>query len=189
MRFNKKGFTLIELLVVIAIIGILSSIVIVSLSASRAKARDAKRISDIRTIQLALALYYTDNGMYPKQIYATGASAPDSGLAPTYLPTVPRDPSNNGYYKYGGFRSGSGSNCSVTNPPILYHVAAVLEGINPALNDDADMGRTISGYGHCSTGVSPTAQGDIYGTSADCGTTVAGTPQPGGTELCYDQRP
>lgn len=191
MLLNKKGFTLIELLVVIAIIGILSSIVMVSLSSSRAKARDAKRVADIKSIQLALALYYTDYGMYPEQIYAgSSGSAPDTGLAPTYLPTVPRDPSDGTtYYKYGSFRSGGGANCSTTNPPILYHVGAILEGTNSALNDDADMGLNPAGYGHCSTGVSPTAEGNFYGTSDDCGTTVAGTPQPGGTELCYDQRP
>ncbi|MDE2037753.1 MAG: type II secretion system protein [Patescibacteria group bacterium] len=61
----KKGFTLIELLVVIAIIGILSSIILVNLASSRAKARDAQRVSDIGQIQLALSLYYDRCGQYP----------------------------------------------------------------------------------------------------------------------------
>lgn len=45
-----RGFTLVELLVVIAVIGVLSSIILVGFSGSRAKARDAKRISDLQNI-------------------------------------------------------------------------------------------------------------------------------------------
>ena len=64
-RISQKGFTLIELLVVIAIIGLLSRIVLVSLNSARIKARDARRLSDMRQIQLALELYYDNNGSYP----------------------------------------------------------------------------------------------------------------------------
>ena len=64
-KFHEKGFTLIELLVVIAIIGLLSSIVLESVNAAREKARDARRISDLKQLQKAVELYYDDHGQYP----------------------------------------------------------------------------------------------------------------------------
>lgn len=61
----KKGFTLIELLVVIAIIGILGSLILGALGSARKNARDARRRSDISTIQESLEIYYLDNNQYP----------------------------------------------------------------------------------------------------------------------------
>src|SRR3990167_526198 len=54
---ESRGFTLIELLVVITIIGLLASVVLARLSSARAKARDARRYSDLLQLQLALELY------------------------------------------------------------------------------------------------------------------------------------
>ncbi len=59
------GFTLIELLVVIAIIGLLASVVIVSLNNARLKARDTRRIADIKQIYTALQGFYVDKNYLP----------------------------------------------------------------------------------------------------------------------------
>ena len=53
-----RGFTLIELLVVITIIGVLASIVLVSLNSNRAKSRDAARVAQLRQF---LGIITTDN--------------------------------------------------------------------------------------------------------------------------------
>jgi len=67
LKNNKKGFTLIELLVVIAVIGLLASIVLVSVNSARAKARDTKRKADLYQLQQALEMYYDENGIYPSE--------------------------------------------------------------------------------------------------------------------------
>ena len=65
MEKKKKAFTLIELLVVVAIMGLLSAVAVIALNNARARARDARRISDIKQIQTALELYYLDQNEYP----------------------------------------------------------------------------------------------------------------------------
>ncbi len=68
----RKGFTLIELLITTTIIGLLSVVGMTSYSLVRGKARDAKRVSDIRTIYNAVELYFEQHGSYPP--------APSGGL-------------------------------------------------------------------------------------------------------------
>lgn len=66
-RDASQGFTLIELLVVIAIIGILSSVVLASLSGARESAQVTKTIQDFRQIETAVHLWMNSEGFteYP----------------------------------------------------------------------------------------------------------------------------
>ncbi len=108
---NSKGFTLIELLVVIAIIGLLSSIVLVSMGGARKKARDAKRESDIRQISTAMEMCLDDTscGTTGGYVAIAGGTSPTPAritttLIGTYLNPLPQDP--------GG---GSGTPCTSTS--------------------------------------------------------------------------
>ena len=63
---KKKGFTLIELLVVVAIIGVLATVVLGALGSAKNKATDSAAVSSLKQLELALELYYLDNGEYPR---------------------------------------------------------------------------------------------------------------------------
>lgn len=108
---KNKAFTLIELLVVIAIIGILAALILASVTSARAKARDARRKSDLAQIKRALAMYYTDNEKYPQ--FSSYIAVPvnctseydDQCLekilvSSGYMKKVPKDPLSTGVYKY-----------------------------------------------------------------------------------------
>lgn len=167
---NSKGFTLIELLVVIAIISVLSAVVLSSLNSARKKARDARRVSDMKTMQLALALYYNTNGSYPVFSPFAFVQGINGSLSP-YVGggVVPCDPSytavvcnaangGSGYAYY----SADGS---------TYHLGAAVEQNNiSVLASDADVS---------------SGPNDFNGNGATCGLSAAGA----WGVACYDLVP
>jgi len=136
---KNKGFTLIELLVVISIIGILSTLAVVSLNNARVKARDAKRVSDVKQIQTALELYLSDSDGYPAgnnlEIGAAAASAlsKDSGFASAssgtiYMGKVPANPTPGGNpYRYTSYTNSSASTVCSVAPCAWYRLTFTLE--------------------------------------------------------------
>ena len=102
---QQKGFTLIELLVVIAIIGLLSSVILASLNGARIKSRDARRLADLKSLQTALELYYDSQSSPAYPTTSSGGTTVASaltGIVPTYMQSLPTDPSRNSTvpYKY-----------------------------------------------------------------------------------------
>jgi prepilin-type N-terminal cleavage/methylation domain-containing protein len=85
----KRGFTILELLVVIAIIAILAGLVLVDISAVRARARDTRRIMDARSLSTAIQMYENSKGELPD------IAEEDQGI-----PGIPSDGWNYGNVAY-----------------------------------------------------------------------------------------
>jgi len=109
-KFNQKGFTLLEILLVIAIIGILAPIVLIAINPTRqiGQARNATRFANQVDIQKALDQYAIKNeGDYPPGINASYQDICPTGvttncvdlsvLVPSYIPSIPLDPSGGNY--------------------------------------------------------------------------------------------
>lgn len=168
------GFTLIELLTVIAIISILTAIVVPSLNNARIKGRDAKRVSDIKSIQLALSVYYDTHRTtgYPLSIQ----NLVDAG----YLPSLPKDTLGNAYV-YSAL--GSSAFCS------SYHLGSKVEGNVASVSGADDRDLTSPGTGCTCNGVSgtcvPGTTGSVFnGNATNCSGSTAVSP-----DMCYDVTP
>ncbi|MEI6191287.1 MAG: LamG-like jellyroll fold domain-containing protein [bacterium] len=119
LKNKSSGFTLLEILLVIGIIAILAGIVIIAINPSKqlAQVRNSQRKSDIKQINNAITQYYIDNSSFPSTIStttltevcntgsvsntatstnrvncATAGLANLSTLVPTYLVSIPTDP-------------------------------------------------------------------------------------------------
>lgn len=132
---HSKGFTLIELLIVVVLLGVLSSVVMVSFSASQKRTRDINRKSDLSQFRSALESYANkSNGLYP--IHSTVVASDSICSADLGLTlTCPLDPKNGTApygYKYVSDAAGT-----------KYLLYAYLESPTPSTNVY---------FGMCSTG-------------------------------------
>ena len=160
-RTSSRGFTLIELLLVVVLISILSGVVlsVVNVGGLRARSRDAQRAGDLKRIQTALELYFSDNRGYPQsssswlQIVSTGSDPLNTVLKGTYIQVIPQDPrngesmaaascnlSNFGYYYRTDACAGSGCLAS------RYVIATFME------SQSAAEASTCSNLSNCSSG-------------------------------------
>lgn len=95
---RRAGFTLIEMLLVVVIIGMLATIVSVSIPRHLKSARQSKAAADIQAIGIAIQSYYMEEGKYPSSLDAL-----TSGDEPYLEKGIPKDPWGNPYsYAYPG---------------------------------------------------------------------------------------
>ncbi|MDD4412778.1 MAG: FISUMP domain-containing protein [Patescibacteria group bacterium] len=153
---NQKGFTLIELLVVIVIIGILATLAIVALSAAKVKARDAKRISDIKQMQTALELYYNEENTYPPTSALTaGQALVGTQSGKTFMGKIPAGPNTGETYTYAQINGGISYTLGYALEKAVNELAAggytATPGsiFNDCASDCANAGRCIGATDNC----------------------------------------
>ena len=136
-RSAENGFTLVELMVVIVIIGLLATLVALTVLPQLGKANDQKAKADIATLDQALELYRLNNLNYPATAEGLGAlvSAPPTLADPSryqpggYIKKLPKDPWGRDY-KY--------LNPGKHGPYDIYTLGA--DGVEGGTGENADLG-------------------------------------------------
>ena len=91
---QRRGFTLVELMVVIAIIGLLATVVTVSVITKMEEANVGKVKADMKGLKDAMKLYKINMGSWPRnlnELFTAPANAGRRWKGP-YLDEQPRDP-------------------------------------------------------------------------------------------------
>ena len=164
-HFVEKGFTLIEIIVVLAILGIIAGALLATINpvAQLQKSNDARRKSDLESLQRALELYYQDKGSYPPssgnfKLLINSVTLNWGGSWSPYMTTLPTDPVSADTYVYYSPASAAGQ---------TYYLYATLQrGANdPQACNKGNACKTIGGSGFptanscggtCNYGVSST---------------------------------
>ena len=169
---KQGGFTLLELLVVIGIIGLLASILVINLTGARKRARDTKRIADVKNLQTASEDFYGKKGRYPSLIVdlVNDGQIAIWPLDPLADVTTVCAGNTDQCYFYASFTP------SGALGPQSYHIGASMEDTGSALlNQDRDC-NSVSGASCPYTAAYATGFNGVD--TAGCGGTAS--------RYCYD---
>lgn len=163
---KQKGFTLIELLIVVAIIGLLATLAIVSLTSAQQRARDTKRVADIKAMQTAMELYFNENAEYPPlSLAGINTWAELTTEMSSFISALPVDPQHpDAFYSYGMNASTNSYTLGTTledtgHDSLLQDVDGVAGGVgfkgvtSTDLYDDTDATTNCADPTYCLQGV------------------------------------
>jgi general secretion pathway protein G len=164
------GFTLVEMIIVLGIIGVVSGIILVSMDTARSQSRDKGKIGAVKSIQLALEVFYAKNHYYPATLDGLKNTDESNGLPAEIL--IPNN--SNSSYLYVSLKPNSaGEKCQ------SYHLGTMLENNNPQFRVDAAKFDSIGRSDYCGY------TGTTEGFDASLGT----NPPEDSNPLYYDVTP
>lgn len=138
---------MIELLVVVAIIGLLASIITTSLTSTRVRSRDTRRVSDLKQIKSGMDLYFATGNGYPDTATWNANIGKLLRCDTTDIMTVPNDPISPAYnytYTAGGT---SAAGCGGTTVRGAYTLNFYIESKTAYYTMDED-GKVVDSLGN-----------------------------------------
>jgi prepilin-type N-terminal cleavage/methylation domain-containing protein len=117
---SQPGFTVLEALIVLAVFALFATAGALAINSSRARLRDAQRLSNVSTLRAGLSRFWLEKATYPASagldlakpgakadvLSASGFMARDEAKDTLYIDAIPAGPSGNEYYHYHGGPNG-----------------------------------------------------------------------------------